>query len=370
MKHVTVDARMINASGIGTVIKNILKRIITQKREWHFYILGNIAELKKFDFLCQSNTELINCDAPIYSIKEQFALIKSIPEDTDVFWAPHYNIPLLYSGRLVVTVHDVFHLAMPQFVKGIHKRVYARFMFEMVKRKADKIIAVSNFTASELEKYVHVPKEKITVIYNGIDEEWFNVERGEDVHDKPYILYVGNVKPHKNLITLVKAFMKIKDKVDYDLIIVGKRDGFITGDQEIAKMAAEEPNRIIFTGFVEDEQLKQYYKQAAIFVFPSLYEGFGLPPLEALAAGCPRVICSNAASLPEVCGDVVEYFDSIFIDSLICTILSNISLMSDLAMRKAKSDEMSKYDNKNTKDEILYKFDWEITVKKLIDILN
>lgn len=116
--------------------------------------------------------------------------------------------------------------------------------------------------------------------------------------------------------------------------------------------------------------MKQYYKQAAIFVFPSLYEGFGLPPLEALAAGCPRVICSNAASLPEVCGDVVEYFDSIFIDSLICTILSNISLMSDLAMRKAKSDEMSKYDNKNTKDEILYKFDWEITVKKLIDILN
>ena len=323
MKHVTVDARMINASGIGTVIKNILKRIIPQKREWHFYILGNIAELKKFDFLCQSNTELIICDAPIYSIKEQFALIKSIPEDTDVFWAPHYNIPLFYFGRLVVTVHDVFHLAMPQFVKGIHKRAYARFMFEMVKRKADKIIAVSNFTAFELEKYVHVPKEKITVIYNGIDEEWFNVERGEDVHDKPYILYVGNVKPHKNLVTLVKAFMKIKDKVDYDLIIVGKKEGFITGDQEIAKMAAEEPNRIIFTGFVEDEQLKQYYKQAAIFVFPSLYEGFGLSPLEALATGCNRVICSDAASLPEICGDMVQYFNPNDEESLAYAILES-----------------------------------------------
>lgn len=309
MKHITIDARMINASGIGTVIKNILKRLIPMSQEMQFSILGNIDELKKLDYLNAKNVKLIECTAPIYSIREQIALNKAIPKDTDVFWSPHYNIPLLYTGKLVVTIHDVFHLAMPQYVGGIHKRAYARFMFEMVKRKADKIIAVSNFTASELEKYVHVPKEKITVIYNGIDEEWFDIKAGPAVHNKPYILYVGNVKPHKNLITLVKAFMKIKDKVDYDLIIVGKKDGFITGDKEIAKYAAAEPERIIFTGYVEADLLKQYYKQASIFVFPSLYEGFGLPPLEALAAGCPRVICSNAASLPEACGDMVEYFE-------------------------------------------------------------
>lgn len=349
MKHVTVDARMINASGIGTVIKNILKRMIPQKREWYFYILGNTEELSKFDFLHQQNVNIVECNAPIYSIKEQFALLKAIPTNTDVFWAPHYNIPLFYFGKLVVTVHDVFHLAMPQFVKGIHKRAYARFMFEMVKRKADKIIAVSKFTASELKKYVHVPEERIIVIYNGIDEEWFNIERGLDVHDKPYILYVGNVKPHKNLVTLVKAFMQIKDKVDYDLIIVGKKEGFITGDIEIAKMAAEEPKRIIFTGFVEDEKLKQYYKQAAVFVFPSLYEGFGLPPLEALAAGCPRVICSNAASIPEVCGDMVEYYEARDINALSSLLLSNV--------------------NNNKNKLINNKFEWNRTILKISEIL-
>lgn len=321
MKNVTVDARMINASGIGTVIKNILKRIIPLKKDWHFNILGNISELKRLEFLNCDNVKLIECDAPIYSIREQLALLQAIPRNTDVYWAPHYNIPLFYFGKLVVTIHDVFHLVMPQFVEGIHKRTYAKFMFKMVEVKANKIIAVSRFTANELKKQVGIPLERISVIYNGIDEEWFNVKRGTKIHDKPFILYVGNVKPHKNLVTLIKAFLKVKDKVDYDLIIVGKKEGFITGDNEVKKFVDKEDKRIIFTGFVDNSLLKQYYKQASIFVFPSLYEGFGLPPLEALAAGCPRVICSNAAALPEVCGDMVEYFEPLDVKSLADKIL-------------------------------------------------
>ena len=112
-------------------------------------------ELKKYDFLSSNNVKLILCEAPIYSVKEQFELIRKIPKDTDVMWSPHYNIPIFYRGKLLVTVHDVFHLAMPQFVNGIHKRLYAKFMFQMVKKKADKIICVSKFTANELKKYVN-----------------------------------------------------------------------------------------------------------------------------------------------------------------------------------------------------------------------
>ena len=347
MKQITVDARMINASGIGTVIKNILKRLIQEKNDWHFNIIGKLKELNQFEFTRCANVTLIECNAPIYSIKEQIALMRIIPKETDVFWAPHYNIPLLYFGKLVVTVHDVFHLAMPQFVGGIHKRAYAKFMFEMVKRKADHIITVSEFTASELEKYVGIPKERISVIYNGIDEEWFNIRQGKKVHNKPYILYVGNVKPHKNLITLVKAFLQVKDQVDYDLIIVGKKDGFITGDEEICKLVIQEPQRIIFTGYVEDDLLKQYYKQASIFVFPSLYEGFGLPPLEALAAGCPRVLCSNAASLPEICGNMVEYFEAKDTISL-----KNLLLRNNMAAKQEKI------------------FLWRKTVEKYIKIIE
>ena len=307
MKNITVDARMVNSSGIGTVIKNILKRMIVLKPEWNFFILGNLLELKEYDFLKQNNVKLISCEAPIYSIKEQIELIKKIPKETDVMWSPHYNIPIFYKGKLIVTIHDVFHLAMPQFLKGIHKRLYAKFMFQMVKRKANKIICVSKFTANELIRYVGVRKNQIKVIYNGIDEEWFNVKIEKSVHNKPYLLYVGNVKPHKNLINLVKAFELIKEKIPHDLIIVGKKEGFITGDSNILKLTEKMSDRVIFTGYIDDDLLKQYYKQADLFVFPSLYEGFGLPPLEALATGT-IVICSDIPILREICKEKVENY--------------------------------------------------------------
>lgn len=324
MKNITVDARMINSSGIGTVIKNILKRIIVLKPEWNFYILGNLLEFKKYDFLKCNNVTLISCEAPIYSIREQIELIKKIPKNTDVMWSPHYNIPIFYRGKLLVTVHDVFHLAMPQFVNGIHKRLYAKFMFQMVKKKADKIVCVSNFTANELKRYVGVDENKISVIYNGVDEEWFNVPLGKPVHNKPYLLYVGNIKPHKNLINLVKAFKLIKDEIPHDLIIVGKKEGFITGDNHIYDLVKDIQDRVIFTGYINDDLLKQYYKQADLFVFPSLYEGFGLPPLEALATGT-KVICSDIPVLKEVCDKNASYFNPIDINSIEESIRTNIN---------------------------------------------
>ena len=353
MKNITIDARMINASGIGTVIKNILRRIVVIKPEWHFYILGNINELKSFEYLHKPNIECIECNAPIYSIREQFELLKKIPGNTNIVWSPHYNIPFLYKGKIVVTIHDVFHLAMPQFVGGLHKKLYVKFMFNMVKYKSDKIITVSKFTANELKKYVGVDEKKITVIYNGIDEEWFNVKKDNPIHDKPYILYVGNVKPHKNLKVLVKAFLNVKNKINHDLIIVGKKDGFITEDKDIKNFVEKNENRIIFTGYVNDTLLKQYYKQADIFVFPSLYEGFGLPPLEALAAGCKRVICSNAASLPEICGDWVEYFDP-----------DNIYELENLLIKE------SSIKLNNFMYSILQRYNWENIIDEMICILE
>ncbi len=347
--NLTIDARMINASGIGTVIRNVLKRIIYLKPEWQFNILGDGKELSCFDFFKVNNVRIIDCKAPIYSIKEQFKLIQCIPKTTDVFWSPHYNIPIFYNGKLIVTVHDVFHLAMPQFVQGIHKKIYAKFMFNRVKKQAEQIITVSQFTADELYRIVGVPKEKINVIYNGIDEDWFNIKLDKPVHNKPYILYVGNVKPHKNLIILIKAFSEVKDKIEQDLIIVGKKDGFITGDNKLSEFVNSNEDRIIFTGYVEDNVLKRYYKQADIFVFPSLYEGFGLPPLEALAAGCRRVICSNAAAIPEVCGDLVEYFDP-FDKNRLKKLLINSKVNRDTVLLK--------------------NYDWNITVVNIINLIK
>lgn len=352
MKNITVDARMINSSGIGTVIKNILKRMIVLKPEWNFFILGDLLELKKYDFFKHDNVKLISCNVAIYSVKEQIELIKNIPKDTDIMWSPHYNIPIFYKGKLILTVHDVFHLAMPQFVKGMHKQLYAKFMFHMAKYKANKIICVSNFTASELEKFVGVDKNNIKVIYNGIDEKWFNVKREKPIYYKPYLLYVGNVKPHKNLGNLVKAFDLIKDKIPHDLIIVGKKEGFITGDKNIFNLTEKLSDRIIFTGRVDDNLLRQYYKQADLFIFPSLYEGFGLPPLEALATGT-KVICSNILTLKEVCKNMVDYFDPLDINSISKCILNNVM-----------------FNDKIKNITLLDKYKWEKSVQKYIDSIE
>jgi glycosyltransferase involved in cell wall biosynthesis len=205
-----------------------------------------------------------------------------------------------------VTIHDVFHLAMPEYTGGLLKRVYARLMFAAVVKKAHAILCVSCFTAVELTRLTGISAEKLNVILLGVDESWYHIETLPRPESKPYLLYVGNVKPHKNLSSLVEAFAMLVDVIPHDLIIVGKKDDLITADKEVECQASRLGDRVRFTGLVGQESLQQYFVHADALVFPSLYEGFGLPPLEAMACGCP-VIVSNRASLPEVCGEAAVY---------------------------------------------------------------
>lgn len=325
MDKIAVDARMINSSGIGTVIQNVLKRIIELRKNTLFYILGSDETLLKYPFLHNERVRYIDCKAPIYSISEQFEMIKKIPNDTNLLWIPHYNIPIFYSGKLLVTMHDVFHLAMPQYVKGIHKKLYAHFMFSEAVKRASHIICVSNFTKNELQKYVSKCEEKVTVVYNGIDCDDYKINYNVGrMYLKPYILFVGNVKPHKNIRSLIRAFQLIKEEIPHDLVIVGKKDGFITGDEQVARMASELGKKIFFTGYISDDELKNYYSYADLFVFPSYYEGFGLPPLESMAAGCSNIVCSDIPVLREIYGDYVTYFNLYDINDLAAKIIENL----------------------------------------------
>lgn len=309
MKTITVDARMLESSGIGTVIRNILKRIIPCMPDITFYLLGRPEIIKNYPWLMDANVRCVPCKSAIYTISEQLELAWKIPKDTDLLWVPHYNIPVFYSGKMLVTVHDVFHLAMPQFVDGALKKFYAKIMFQAVAARATHVICVSHFTASELQHFTGISSDKVSVIYNGVDEFWnTSLQQKQRIFIKPYILYAGNVKPHKNLNTLVRAFLDVMDRIPHSLVIVGKRDGFLTGDAEVGQLVKQAGNRISFTGFVSDEELKNYYHYADLFVFPSLYEGFGLPPLEAMASGCREVLCSDIPVLREIYGNSVEYF--------------------------------------------------------------
>jgi len=306
----TIDVRMIKQSGIGTYIVNLLPHVIESISFMPITLLGRNEELSQFPWIRRSNINVIEFNEPIYSIQEQVGMSRKIPKQTKLFWSPHYNIPLLYSGKLLVTVHDVFHLAMKEYVGGIHKRMYAKLMFNALSRKASHIICVSDFTKNQFIQYTGSAKSPITTIHNGVNSSWFRPADFREQSETPYLLYVGNVKPHKNLGNLLTAFSKVMHLIPHNLVIVGRREGFITGDQAIVNQSEALGDRIQFTGYISDEELKKYFSNASAFVFPSVYEGFGLPPLEAMACGCP-VLVSNRASLPEVCGDAAQYFDPI-----------------------------------------------------------
>ncbi|HDZ00216.1 MAG TPA: glycosyltransferase family 1 protein [Nitrospirae bacterium] len=312
---ITIDVRMIDSSGIGTYLQNLIPKIISHYKGIDFSLLGYKKMADRFSWTRCDNAVLINCNSNIYSIAEQLELFQKIPKDTTLLWSPHFNIPLLYTGKLVVTIHDMFHIAMPEFIKGLHKKLYSKGMFTAVCHKADAILCVSKFTKAELTRLMNVDNLIIHTIYNGVNRKWSSTEKKTRPYIKPYIFFVGNVKPHKNIVRLIDAFQRILNKTPHDLVIVGKRDEFITGDKEAFIRASKLGERIYFAGYIDDDTLKSYYSYADALVFPSLYEGFGMPPIEAMACGCP-VIASNAASLPEICGDAAYYVDPYDVESI------------------------------------------------------
>lgn len=310
--EIAVDARMIDASGIGTYLQNILPAICSTYKT---VLLGDRNKLGVYQ------AAIIEFNAPIYSIKELIALPFLVPA-CKVYWSPHFNVPVS-AGRavhVVTTIHDVFHLAFYSTLNRKQK-LYARFFYRLAAKRSDSIITVSNFSKHEIVKHTAARADRIKVIYNGVHQETFashfTEAESEEISKKyklpqRYILFVGNVKPHKNLIALVSALEPIfrKDESLF-LVIVGKKDGFITADNQVGQRIAASPlliERILFTGFAAQQDLPYVYQKAKLFVMPSLYEGFGLPPLEAMAASTLTAV-SSLASLPEICQEGALYFN-------------------------------------------------------------
>ncbi|MEA3223035.1 MAG: glycosyltransferase family 1 protein [Thermodesulfobacteriota bacterium] len=312
MIKLTIDVRAINNSGIGSYIKTLLPYLLHSEK-FDICLLGNKETLYHAGF---DDVHVVECRANIYSIKEQIEVPYNA-SGCEIFWSPHYNIPLLpvRAKKRVVTIHDVYHLAYIDRLKPLEK-IYARVVLPMATWLSDKIITVSDFSKKEIVRYTHARPEKINVICNGVEFDRFNnAKANPDLLKRylltKYILYVGNVKPHKNIIGLIDAFAILhKMAHDIKLVIVGRKEQFITGiqglDKYINKLGLED--HVVFTGVVDDNVLLSLYKGAIMFVFPSFYEGFGLPPIEAMASGTP-VVASNAASIPEICGDAAVYVD-------------------------------------------------------------
>jgi glycosyltransferase involved in cell wall biosynthesis len=345
-----VDCRMINMSGIGTYLKNILPGIIATN-QFDIWCLG-YDNLKEFYWFNSIN--YIAVKARILTVSEQLELPGKIPA-CDILWSPNWNIPLFCfnAKKKVVTIHDVYHLANPkQFSKM--KMSLVKFYMRVIKLTSARIITVSEFSKQEILRYTNIASDKITVINLAVDENYSHDFPSRNHTESNYALFVGNVKPHKNLKLCLVAMSLIKDK-NLKFYIVGKKGGFITNDDALNSYIKMLRNRIVFTGEVSDNELKSYYDNAKFFLFPSKYEGFGLPILEAMKFSLP-IIASNAASIPEVGGEKLIYFDPLSVTDLV-----------------AKIDGLLSGDIKCAVDEYpdqLKKFDWNVTIEKHMQVLR
>jgi glycosyltransferase involved in cell wall biosynthesis len=362
--RVAIDARKLHDFGIGTYIRNLLRYLARLDRDSEYLLLCEEADLDVPRQLGENFRAIVE-RSPNYSIREQIHIPYVLHrEKPDVFHAPHYVLPPAVPCRSVVTIHDCIHLRFPQYLPNRAAYVYARASMWAAAKRATRILTVSEASKRDILKYFNVPPEKIVVTYNGLDER-FGTEPGEEEVsrvreryqlDHGFVLYAGNIKPHKNLVRGIEAFEGLR------------RDGFedlkllIIGD-EISKLPSlrravhkyKLHKHVRFLGFLPDETLAVLYRLAAVFVFPSLYEGFGLPPLEAMASGTP-VVTSNVSSLPEVAGDaavLVDPYDAMEIKEGIKRVLTDPALCAELRSKgRARARE----------------FSWEKSVARTIEI--
>ncbi|MBI3013375.1 MAG: glycosyltransferase family 4 protein [Elusimicrobia bacterium] len=307
------DARMIRHSGIGTYIRNLLRHL-TARENLDFTLFGSLEKIADYP------ARKVSASWPIYSLREQIYFPSLLRRELiRTLHVPHYNAPLAYRGTLVVNIHDLIHLLFPPSRTAY---LYARTVLEIVSKKASAILTISENTKRDILRLLKVKENKIHVIYPGVNLDGIKgtpylipdgIKRPEDMSHgikygvplipSPYILYVGNIKPTKNVICLLEAFTLLESRIQDLKLVVAGRD-FMPNRTESFR---SNPN-ILFLGELSERALTQLYQGAKLFVFPSLYEGFGLPPLEAMACGVP-VLCSHAASLPEAAGDAAEFFD-------------------------------------------------------------
>jgi glycosyltransferase involved in cell wall biosynthesis len=317
VRTIAIDARKLRDYGIGTYIRNLLRHLSRLDQTTEYVLLCRSEDCQLAQTL-GPNFRAVTERAPAYSAREQISVPLDLRrEKADLFHAPHYVLPPLTPCRSVVTIHDCIHLRFPEYLPSRLGHAYARASLWSASRRAARILTVSEASKRDILHYFDVPESKIDVIPNAIDER-FNlppdldqIQRVRERYqlDDPFVLYAGNIKPHKNLERLIEAFHLFHTAgfEHVKLLIIGDEiSKYATLRRAVHRLKLHKHVR--FLGFVSDETLAALYRLAAVFVFPSLYEGFGLPPLEAMASGAP-VITSNVSSLPEVVGDAAVLID-------------------------------------------------------------
>ncbi len=298
-------------TGIGRYLLDFLNWVIDNDKKNLYILFGNQKTEIPKNILNAKNIKFIRKKEIITILWDQIILpFLAIREKVDIFFSPYFKGPLLLGKKMIISINDATPLILPvNFFKKMYYLYFGRFCAKFAK----KVFTLSYDAKEKISKLMKIPKEKIKVIHLAVDKK-FKVlpeEKTKKVLEKyginfEYILYLGGLKPHKNVESLVEAYLLLPEEIKkrYKLLIIGRISDFLVQKLKILskKYNFKKLDNVHFLDYVTDEDLPMFFNGAFLFVFPSLCEGFGLPPLEAMACGVP-VICSNKASLPEVVGD-------------------------------------------------------------------
>ncbi|MFZ0949498.1 MAG: glycosyltransferase family 1 protein [Candidatus Sulfotelmatobacter sp.] len=368
---IAIDIRRMTEFGVGTYIRNVVRTLGRLDHETTYVLIGSPSKVKEIGPLPPNfhTVALAEPERSLMGYREFRGVVRR--HDCDLVHIPNlFSIPRGLSCPYVMTVHDILeHLSRTREQTGIWRSLH----FQLTKRVlsgAARIFAVSNFTKLEIEKLFNIPPGRIEVVYNAIDERLLQgharpgdrqmiVERYQVTY--PFLLYAGRISPHKNVVRMIEAFSALKTELEKDhlfpdlkLIIIGDD---VSGNPDLRRTVIRSgvQNDVRFLGFVPIEVLRTFYDTAKIFVFPSLYEGFGLPPLEAMAHGTP-VVTSNVSSLPEVVGNaaVLVHPENVF------------EIMR--ALHRVLLDQPLREKMKERSYRQAAKFSWEKSVRRIMDV--
>jgi glycosyltransferase involved in cell wall biosynthesis len=368
---VAIDIRRMSEFGVGTYIRNVVRTLARLDPETSYFLLGSAAKVEEIGPFA-GNVLPVPLAAPERSLKGYLEFRSALDRlRCDLVHIPNlYSIPRALPCPYVMTVHDMLeHAARAHRQSGIREAVHLQ-MTRWVLRGAARIFAVSRFTRTEIEKLFDVSSERIEVVYNAIDERFLRghatVADRELIAQRyqvtyPFLLYAGRISPHKNVVRMIEAFSALKTELEKDqlfpdlkLIIIGDD---LSGNLDLRRTVVRSgvQNDVRFLGFIPIEVLRIFYDAAKIFIFPSLYEGFGLPPLEAMAHGTP-VVTSNATSLPEVVGHAA--------------VLVNPENVFEImrALHRVLTDQPLRERMKERGYEQALKFSWENSVRRVLAV--
>lgn len=327
MKKIGIDARFFGTigKGLGRYTQKLIEELEKTDKENLYFIF---VKKENFDEYIPKNPNFTKVLADIswYSLEEQIKIpILLNKYNLDLVHFPHFNVPILYRKNYIVTIHDLILIEYPTRKSSkLNSFMYyfKNLIYKMVIKNAihtsKKVITISKYTEKSILKNFNIKKSKINMIYEGVDLEKFNLQNEEEfdykkfnIEKNNFLLYVGNAYPHKNIDGLILAFEKLIQSKEINpnlkLLLIGKHDYFY---KQIINLVEKYnlQERVILPGFVNDNELISLFHNCKLYIFPSFYEGFGLPPLEALALDA-KLVLSNATCLPEIFEDSATYFD-------------------------------------------------------------